>query len=349
MCTCKQKSKKPAGSPGNFNYVFSCITSDGKKKEIKLNAGNDLDAKSLAELECEESEVTNAIKAIIAEDFGLDLHVLLHSSFSTDQTVVVSYWGTSAWFEIPSKAIKKIRQVGYGICDGVQYPLVQLLIKAELENYRSELLKLKFAIMNESDGLDLPIPSDLFDARKGTRLTELSGGQWVARYPGRNSVSDLRQPFQAQFQRFYSALINASANVQMQAVFRPVQRAYLMRTAYDIANQIIRPENAGALPGVDIQWVHGTLQASIAAARAMVSGYGIVYRPAYPTKHSDGTAVDMTVSWNGTLNIAQQNGTIVPITTAPRTHMNPDLHQVAATYGVQKLVSDPPHWSDNGH
>jgi hypothetical protein len=26
-----------------------------------------------------------------------------------------------------------------------------------------------------------------------------------------------------------------------------------------------------------------------------------------------------------------------------------DLHALGATYGVIKLVSDPPHWSDDGH
>jgi uncharacterized Zn-binding protein involved in type VI secretion len=26
-----------------------------------------------------------------------------------------------------------------------------------------------------------------------------------------------------------------------------------------------------------------------------------------------------------------------------------DLHAVGASYGVHKLVSDPPHWSDDGH
>lgn len=25
------------------------------------------------------------------------------------------------------------------------------------------------------------------------------------------------------------------------------------------------------------------------------------------------------------------------------------LHAVGATYGVYKLLSDPPHWSDDGH
>lgn len=58
MCTCKQKSKKPAGTPGNFNYVFTCTKDDGTKTEIKVTSGNDNEAKQLAELEC--SEVKNA-------------------------------------------------------------------------------------------------------------------------------------------------------------------------------------------------------------------------------------------------------------------------------------------------
>ena len=54
MCTCKQKSKTPTEAPGNFNYVFTCTSDDGNKKEIKVSAGNDNESKALAELECEE-------------------------------------------------------------------------------------------------------------------------------------------------------------------------------------------------------------------------------------------------------------------------------------------------------
>lgn len=57
MCTCKQKSKKPAGSPGNFNYVFTCTKDDGTKTEIKVTSGNDNEAKQLAELECQEKSI----------------------------------------------------------------------------------------------------------------------------------------------------------------------------------------------------------------------------------------------------------------------------------------------------
>jgi hypothetical protein len=37
------------------------------------------------------------------------------------------------------------------------------------------------------------------------------------------------------------------------------------------------------------------------------------------------------------------------ITGGPRDGSNPELIKVGATFGVMKLVSDPPHWSDDGH
>jgi hypothetical protein len=44
------------------------------------------------------------------------------------------------------------------------------------------------------------------------------------------------------------------------------------------------------------------------------------------------------------------SGKIVTIETTPRTGAdNKRLHAVGATYGVIKLVSDRPHWSDTGH
>jgi hypothetical protein len=57
----------------------------------------------------------------------------------------------------------------------------------------------------------------------------------------------------------------------------------------------------------------------------------------------------MTISWNGTLNIRDFNGQMHSITGGPRDGSNPELIKVGATFGVMKLVSDPPHWSDDGH
>jgi hypothetical protein len=57
----------------------------------------------------------------------------------------------------------------------------------------------------------------------------------------------------------------------------------------------------------------------------------------------------MTISWGGTLNIRDFNGKVHAIASGPRNGSNPDLIAVGATFGVIKLVTDPPHWSDDGH
>jgi hypothetical protein len=81
----------------------------------------------------------------------------------------------------------------------------------------------------------------------------------------------------------------------------------------------------------------------------MVAAYGTVYRPSLTSRHTEGRAVDMDISWNGTLAIAGANGQNVSIATTPRNGGNAELHSVGAGYGAHKLVSDPPHWSDDGH
>jgi len=110
------------------------------------------------------------------------------------------------------------------------------------------------------------------------------------------------------------------------------------------------------MAGVDINWVHtnpnGTvnLAASHLAASQMVQGYGIAYAPALVSRHSEGKAIDMTISWTGDLTITNGSGTAVTINSLPRNGSgNAALHHVGATYAVIKLHSDPPHWSTDGH
>jgi hypothetical protein len=79
---------------------------------------------------------------------------------------------------------------------------------------------------------------------------------------------------------------------------------------------------------------------------------GLNVAPALQSNHISGTAVDMAVSWQGTLTIKRRDGTAVQITSLPCTGMNPELKSVGATYGVLKFVggaSDIPHWSADGH
>lgn len=176
----------------------------------------------------------------------------------------------------------------------------------------------------------------------------LSGASWVAQFPTSTSLDDLQGAFKSNCTDFVNALQEAGASVSIEATFRPPERAYLMHYAYKIANGEIAAKNVPPMAGVDINWVHPTNRASVAAAQAMVNGYGIVYGPALTSRHSEGAAIDMSISWSGALKIKKKDGTEVSIG-APRGGGNTSLHAVGASYGVIKLVSDPPHWSSDGH
>jgi hypothetical protein len=118
--------------------------------------------------------------------------------------------------------------------------------------------------------------------------------------------------------------------------------------------------NAGEQP-IDIQWLHKTAAgapdpaASQAGALAMVNGYGLSglhVPPALNSNHIQGKALDMMISWTGTLSIATKSGQTQQIATAPRNGTNAQLIAVGKSYNVIHLLNvmaDPPHWSVDGH
>lgn len=177
----------------------------------------------------------------------------------------------------------------------------------------------------------------------------LSGAHWVAFFPTSRSIDDLAVPFRGQVAAFVQALRDAGASVSISATFRPGERAHLMHYAWRIAREGLSPSAVPAKAGVPINWVHATLQKSRAAARAMVNGYGIAFKPSLTSRHTAARAIDMTIAWSGTLKIRQKNGATLAINTTPRHGGNSQLIAVGSGYGVIKLVIDPPHWSDNGH
>lgn len=187
------------------------------------------------------------------------------------------------------------------------------------------------------------------------QLLTPSGPDWVKQFPTSSSVDDLKEPFRTNVRNFLAALAKAGARVVVTDTFRPPQRVYLMHWAFAIANGTANPAKVPPLDGVDIQWVHTDAAgnpdgaATKAAAAAMVKAYGIVFAPALGSRHTDGLAVDMTISWSGNLTINNASGSPLSIAPPPANGMNPGLHAVGATYGVTKLVSDPPHWSSDGH
>jgi len=172
-----------------------------------------------------------------------------------------------------------------------------------------------------------------------------AGKSWVSKFPTSTSVSDLSSGFKGKVSKFIAALTKAGAKVQISATFRPPERAYLMHWSYMIAKKNADPAKVPAMKGVDIDWAAGGKK----GAAEMAAAYGIAYQPALKSRHTEGNAIDMDISWSGELKIDGADGKEVTITSSPRDGGNKDLQTLGAAYGVVKLASDPPHWSTDGH
>lgn len=209
------------------------------------------------------------------------------------------------------------------------------------------------------------LASLLTASREGTRpfavetavAGEPSGPSWVRQFPGSASPEDCLEPFRSNLKAFLAALTDAGAQVDIAATYRPPERAYLMHWSWRIARNLVDPRAVPAMSGVDIDWVHRTdsgdadIPKSRSVASQMVSLYGIVAQPALASRHTERRAVDMDISWTGSLPIRNADGTASQIATEPRSGMNEDLIGVGQSYGVIKaqFAGDPPHWSEDGH
>lgn len=188
-------------------------------------------------------------------------------------------------------------------------------------------------------------------------MGELSGLVWVSRFSGSRKTADLEPSFKTAVEGFIDALRSAGAIVSVSSTLRPLERAYLMHHAWRIARENLDPAAVPPMPGVDIKWIHRTAAgaldpaASKSEAAQMVgpAGYNMVHRAALTSRHTGKRAIDMDIRWTGNLAIQTKDGSKITIITTPRDGLNAALHQVAATFGVVKLLSDPPHWSDDGH
>jgi hypothetical protein len=184
----------------------------------------------------------------------------------------------------------------------------------------------------------------------------LSGPSWVTKFQNSASTDKLVDPFKSNAKKFIAALRAAGADVSINATLRPRERAFLMHWSFRVAREAYDPEKVPEMTGVDIDWVHKdaqgnpNLDASRFAAAQMVDGYDIAYRPVIDSRHTEGKAIDMDISWKSQeLKITNGTGKDVSIKTGAKDGSNPELHKVGKSYGVIKLVSDPPHWSSDGH
>ncbi len=166
-----------------------------------------------------------------------------------------------------------------------------------------------------------------------------SGRAWCEKFPTSSSIDDTIEPFRSGLKAFVAALKSAGATVTISATYRPPERAYLMHWACKVAHGTVKASDVPAMNGVDIDWVAG----GVAGAKAMVAGYNIAYPAALVSRHTQRRAVDMTIAFRGAITVADKDGKRRTV------HTKDELFPIGATYGVVKLDSDPPHWSDDGH
>ncbi|MBV7538916.1 hypothetical protein KW842_24380 [Duganella sp. sic0402] len=58
----------------------------------------------------------------------------------------------------------------------------------------------------------------------------------------------------------------AGISVSIDATYRPIKRSYLMHWCWRIKNDGLAPSTIPAMPGVEIEWEHATMSASLSAA-----------------------------------------------------------------------------------
>ncbi|UZK65982.1 peptidoglycan-binding domain-containing protein [Sphingomonas sp. M1-B02] len=212
----------------------------------------------------------------------------------------------------------------------------------------------------QSQVLAMPAPDGLISpgGRTWTALTsglgtvQLSGAAWwranQARFPNSGVIADLTSPFREKAGAFVHALKDAGASVLISATRRNKIRAHLMHYSWRLANGEVAPRDVPVIAGCAIRWDHGDLAKSRKAAREMAELFDIAYEPSLTSLHIGGRALDMTIRWSGTIHVKDKSGRPHPIGAPQSGATNRDLHAIGASYGVLKLLSDPPHWSETG-
>ena len=176
-------------------------------------------------------------------------------------------------------------------------------------------------------------------------------------YPGSKDLNKLSPSFGVKVQNFIGALQAAGIQPEIKATYRPPERAYLMHWAWRIVKQDLDASQIPAYPGVDINWNYGSAALSKQAAQEMLTfldiGANLKTAPALESRHTEGLAIDMQISWSGKKVITNASGKNVKIKNAfGSAVLNKKLIKLAATYGVMHFVpaaSDTTHWSSDGN
>lgn len=184
--------------------------------------------------------------------------------------------------------------------------------------------------------------------------SDLSGKDWWHRnqrkYPNSQSIDDLESGFRTRVEDFIGSLRNGGANVTIASTRRNATRAFLMHYSWKVGHGDTAASDVPKHDGLTIEWDHGDEERSKKAAMEMVKLFNMAFIAALNSNHIAGKAIDMDISWDGTLVLTRPAPLLTRIESLPRTGRgNGELHRIGAdTFGVKKLKSDPPHWSYNG-
>ena len=181
-----------------------------------------------------------------------------------------------------------------------------------------------------------------------------SGPDWVEAFPVSASLRDLHTSFGTQVYRFVEALGEAGVAVDILTTRWSPEAAYLMHWAWRIAKEDYDPRRVPAMEGVNIAWWHGDVYASKEAAQEMIEAYGMDTRQTAPpldSPHVEGKAIDMSIAWEGVLEIKDLGGIAHLIASEPADGANGELLVVAETYGLVPAADFGEnwlHWSTDG-
>lgn len=194
----------------------------------------------------------------------------------------------------------------------------------------------------------------------------LSGKEWVKEYKDKASIEDLSSPFKENVKDFLKAIDEAKKKTpkakityHISSTRRPYKRAVLMHYCHKVAHNKISPQQAQIetqKENIPINWIHtdssGKYSEKISRAKAleMKNAYGMRDKASLTSNHILGKAIDMTITWTKNIDIKDKTGKAYTLTPNNGAKCK-ELQDIGATYGVYKLVKNPPddpHWSFNG-
>ncbi len=192
----------------------------------------------------------------------------------------------------------------------------------------------------------------------------LSSENWVKKYPASDKLADLDSAFGQGVTKFVNAIEKGGASVEILSTQWPAERAYMMHFAWLIAHEEIHPQQVPPIDEIDFDtnvsatldmiWWHGNLEDSQKAAEEMLEAFGIdelEEPPVLQSRHISGEAIDMRISWGGSLTLVTPGEEEITIESGPNDETNEELIGIAAMFGVIHY-SDPEedavHWSVDG-